>query len=189
MVDAIVLAGGASEPGLSSDLPNKGFLQISGRSLVGYVVQAVREARGVGRVAVVGPPGPLRAVLPRDLTVVPDNGSIMENVTRAVQELGASALTLVAASDIPLLTSAVLAGATEVVGLGVMPGLLLRPELALDVDVGKPENLALIRTARQHQRDSCLVIRDSTMRWDPSSLESVVANHESRITNHRVCWR
>jgi len=43
MVDAIVLAGGASEPGLSSDLPNKGFLQISGRSLVGYVVQAVRE--------------------------------------------------------------------------------------------------------------------------------------------------
>ncbi len=48
MTDAIVLAGGASEPGLSSDLPNKGFLQISGRSLVGYVVQAVREARGVG---------------------------------------------------------------------------------------------------------------------------------------------
>jgi len=251
MTDAIVLAGGASEPGLSSDLPNKGFLQISGRSLVGYVVQAVREARGVGRVAVVGPPGPLRAVLPRDLTVVPDNGSIMENVTRAVQELGASALTLVAASDIPLLTGAVVdefltacartpadfyyavvpkdamerqfptaqktyvtltdgtfcggslmlfnpkvidrvrpfvervlaarkkpwllaqlfgwaivlrfasgrlsiaemvARATEVVGIDVMPVILPRPELALDVDVGKPENLALIRAALQGAR-------------------------------------
>src|SRR5207244_13504422 len=98
MVDAIVLAGGASEPGLSSDLPNKGFLQISGRSLVGYVVQAVREARGVGRVAVVGPPGLLLAVLPRDLTVVTDNGSILENVIRAVPEHGAYAPDLVEAS-------------------------------------------------------------------------------------------
>src|SRR2546426_12427640 len=96
MTDAIVLAGGASEPGLSSDLPNKGFLQISGRSLVGYVVQAVREARGVGRVAVVGPPGPLRAGLPRDPTVVPDNGRIMENLPRALEGLGASRPTLVA---------------------------------------------------------------------------------------------
>src|SRR5205809_6842173 len=99
MVDAIVLAGGASEPGLSSDLPNKGFLQTSGRSLVGHVVQAVREPRRVGRVAVVGPPGPLRAVLPRDLAVVPAYGSIMEYVTRAAQALGACALAVVVASD------------------------------------------------------------------------------------------
>jgi len=44
------------------------------------------------------------------------------------------------------------ARATEVVGIDVMPVILPRPELALDVDVGKPENLALIRAALQGAR-------------------------------------
>src|SRR5439155_20874328 len=44
--------------------------------------------------------------------------------------------------------------ATEVVGIDVMPVILPRPLLALYVDVGKPENLALIRAALQQQRDS-----------------------------------
>ncbi len=253
MTDAIVLAGGGTEPGLGADIPNKGFLQISGRPLVDYVVQAVQRARGIGRIAVVGPPGPLRSVVSRDVTVVSDNGGIMENVAHAVRELGGRDLTLVAASDIPLLTGAVVeeflavcartpadfyyavvpkdamdrqfptaqktyvtltdgtfcggslmlfnpavidrvqpfverviaarkkpwllaqlfgwaivlrfasgrlsiaemvARAREVVGIDVMPVVLPRPELALDVDVGKPENLALIRAALQQRRDS-----------------------------------
>src|SRR3989442_16012519 len=107
MVDAIVLAGGGTEPGLGADVPNKGFLQISGRPLVDYVVQAVQRARGIGRIAVVGPPGPLRSVLSRDVTIVSDNGGIMENVARPRRELRARDLTLVAASDIPLLAGAV----------------------------------------------------------------------------------
>src|SRR2546426_5745013 len=107
MVDAIVLAGGGTEPGLGADIPNKGFLQISGRPLVDYVVQAVQRARGIGRIAVVGPPGPLRSVVSRDVTIVSDNGGIMEKVAHAVRELGGRDLTLVAASDIPLLTGAV----------------------------------------------------------------------------------
>lgn len=246
MVDAIVLAGGEAEPGLSPGLPNKGFLEIAGRPLVGYVVAAVRRAQGIARVAVVGPPDPLRSVLSGDLTVVPDTGGIMDNVVRAVQALGAVGRTVVAASDIPLLTGPVVeeflaacarkpadvyyaivpkeamdqqfptaqktyvtltdgtfcggslmlfdsrvmdrvrpfverviaarkkpwllaqlfgwaivlrfasgrlsiaelvARAAEVVGLAVMPVIIPRPELALDVDVGKPENLELIRTA------------------------------------------
>ncbi|OLD58264.1 MAG: hypothetical protein AUI83_04250 [Armatimonadetes bacterium 13_1_40CM_3_65_7] len=213
----------------------------------------MQRARGIGRIAVVGPPGPLRSVLSRDVTIVSDNGGIMENVARAVRELGARDLTLVAASDIPLLTGAVVeeflavcaqkpadfyyavvpkdamdrqfptaqktyvtmtdgtfcggslmlfnpavidrvqpfvervfaarkkpwllaqlfgwaivlrfasgrlsiaemvARAREVVGIDVMPVVLPRPELALDVDVGKPENLALIRAALQQHRDS-----------------------------------
>src|SRR2546428_13570313 len=79
MTDAIVLAGGGTEPGLGADVPNKGFLQISGRSLVDYVVQAVQRARGIGRIAVVGPPGPLRSVLSRDVTIVSDNGGAIGN--------------------------------------------------------------------------------------------------------------
>ncbi len=109
MTDAIVLAGGGPEPGLSPDVPNKGFLEVAGRPLVSRVVAALQLARGVGRIAVVGPSSALQAVVGRGLTVVvvPDGGGIMDNVVRAVQVLDARNPTLVAASDIPLLTSSV----------------------------------------------------------------------------------
>src|SRR2546426_9275977 len=102
MVDAIVLAGGGTEPGLGADVPNKGFLQISGRPLVDYVVQAVQRARGIGRIAVVGPPGPLRSVLSRDVIIVSDNGGVLGNAGHAGPETGLRGPDPVPASDIPL---------------------------------------------------------------------------------------
>lgn len=251
MIDAIVLAGGGAEPGLDPGLPNKGFIPIAGRPLVAYVVAALSRARGIGRVAAVGPADGLRAVLSGEVVCVPDGGSIMDNVVRALEALGATTPTVVAASDIPLLTPAVVeafvqacrddpadfhyaivskeamerrfptarktfvtliegtfcggslmqfnpavidrvrpfverliaarkkpwllaqvfgwnivlkfssgrlsiaemvAKATDVVGFGVRPVVLPHPEVALDVDVGKPENLAAIRTALEHGR-------------------------------------
>jgi len=243
MVDAIVLAGGGREAGLPPGLPNKAFLEIAGRPLVGHVVEALGRARGVGRFAAVGPPE-LRAALPADVTIVPDAGEIMDNVARAVEILRASSMTLAVASDLPLLSPAaidefldvcerehadffypivpkdavterfptvhktyvtlaegtfcgagvmvfnakvldrvrpfveriiaarkkpwlmaqmfgwsiimklfagtlsideVVTRATEIVGIAVKPVIVARPELALDVDVGKPENLDAIR--------------------------------------------
>jgi molybdopterin-guanine dinucleotide biosynthesis protein A len=243
MIDAIVLAGGGREAGLPPGLPNKAFIEIAGRPLVGHVVDALRRAQGVGRVAAVGP-AELRSVLPRDVTLVPDAGEIMDNVTRAVELLRASSMTLAAASDLPLLSAPaieeflticeqqradffypivpkeavtsrfptvrktyvtlaegtfcgsgvmlfnaqvldrvkpfveriiaarkkpwqmaqmfgwsiimkffagtlsideVVTRATEIVGIVVKPIIVARPELALDIDVGKPENLDAIR--------------------------------------------
>lgn len=252
MTDAIVLAGGGAEPGLSSGTPNKGFLEIAGRPLVVHVISALQQARGVGRIAVAGPPDALRAVLPPGVSVVAAGGTIMDNVVRAVQILGATEATLVAASDIPLVTGPVVeeflaacaaqpadfhyaivpkeamdrqfpaaqktyvtltdgtfcggslmmfnpkvidrvrpfverliaarkkpwllaqvfgwatvmrfasgrlsitemvARATEVVGIPVRPVVIPRPEVALDVDAGKPENLELIRAALGQRRE------------------------------------
>jgi len=106
MGDAIVLAGGGAEPGLDPAVPNKGFLEVGGRPLLWYVVRAVRAAPHVRRVAVVGPPDAVRAAA-GDAVVVPDDGSIMDNVARAAGVLGARDPILVVASDIPLLTAAV----------------------------------------------------------------------------------
>lgn len=243
MTDAIVLAGGGREPGLAPGLPNKAFIEIAGRSLVGHVVDALRRTRGLGRIAVIGPPE-LRSVLPAEVAIVADAGGIMDNVVRAVGMLQSSSLTLVAASDLPLLSAAaveeflaasglqradfyypivpqdavtsrfptirktyvtlaegtftggsvmlfnpqvvdrvrpfverviaarkkpwlmaqlfgwaiimklfagtlsideVVTRATEIVGIPVRPVIIARPELAVDVDVGKPENLDAIR--------------------------------------------
>jgi len=104
MPDAIVLAGGGGEPGLDPGLPNKGFIPLAGRPLVAHVVRALQSARGVGRIAAVGPAEALRAVLPPEITPVDDAGGIMDNVIRAITILGPAARTLVVASDIPLLT-------------------------------------------------------------------------------------
>lgn len=115
MTDAIILVGGGGEPGLDASLPNKGFIQIAGRPLVAHVASALRDTRGIGRIAAVGPPETLRQVLPSEVIVVSDGGGIMDNVVSAVQALSvgspavvaaAPQLTLVVASDIPLLTSA-----------------------------------------------------------------------------------
>lgn len=103
MADALVLAGGGSEPGLDPALPNKAFLQIAGRPLLNYVLEALRGVRGIGRIAVVGPPEAIRAVAP-ETVVVPDAGSITDNMLRAVRTLASREPVLVVASDIPLLT-------------------------------------------------------------------------------------
>ncbi len=250
MIDAIVLAGGGREAGLPPGLPNKAFIEIAGRPLVGHVVEALRRAQGVGRIAAVGPPE-LRSALPQDVTLVPDAGEVMDNVARAVEILRASSMTLAVASDLPLLSppaieeflavcathradffypivpkdavtsrfptvsktyvtvaegtftggsvmlfnaqvvdrvrpfveriisarkkpwlmaqmfgwaivmkffsgtlsiDEVVTRATEIVGIAVKPVIVPRPELALDVDVGKPENLEAIRQELERRR-------------------------------------
>jgi len=105
VTDAIVLAGGGREPGLDAAVANKGFLEIAGRPLLAHVLAALRGARGVGRIAVVGPLEAIRAVS-GEVVIVPDGGSIMDNVVRAQGALAARDPVLVVASDIPLLTPA-----------------------------------------------------------------------------------
>src|SRR2546425_9991421 len=114
MTDAIVLAGGGTEPGLGADVPNKGFLQISGRPLVDYVVQAVQRARGIGRIAVVGPPGPLRSGWSRDVTIVSDNGGQQGKVAHPRRGKGAGHPGQDAAPESPVVTRGV-------VGAGLAP--------------------------------------------------------------------
>ena len=104
MPDAVVLAGGGSEPGLDPGVPNKGFISLAGRPLVAHVVRALQSSHGVGRIAAVGPAGALHAALPPEITPVDDTGGIMDNVVMAMSVLGTTAPTLVVASDIPLLT-------------------------------------------------------------------------------------
>ena len=103
-MDAIVLAGGGGEPGLDPSLPNKAFVLVAGRPLVAHVVAALRKTPSIGRIVAVGPEADLRSVLPEGVTLVPAVGDIMDNVARAIEVLQPDGLTLVTASDLPLLT-------------------------------------------------------------------------------------
>ncbi|HEY3248982.1 MAG TPA: nucleotidyltransferase family protein [bacterium] len=107
-MDAIVLAGGGAEPGLDPALPNKAFVLVAGRPLVTHVVAALLKTPSIERVAVIGPEAALRQALPPGVTLVPAVGGIMDNVVQAVQVLQPAGLTMVVASDLPLLTPLVI---------------------------------------------------------------------------------
>lgn len=107
MPAAIVLAGGDPDPRLAPGLPNKAFLEMGGRPLVARVVEALRGTPAVARVVVVGPTGPLREVLGADVEVIPEQDSMMHNVEAALAHMGQAGQVAAVASDLPLLTPAV----------------------------------------------------------------------------------
>lgn len=109
MIDAILLAGGGDVPA-----PNKAFLDGAGHPMVWYVVSALADAASLRRVVAVGPPDQLQAACGALVDrIVPDKGgSILDNIVSglsALQSVPALSVpdpfVLVAASDIPLLTS------------------------------------------------------------------------------------
>ncbi len=105
MPSAVVLAGGEPEPQLAPGLPNKAFLRIGGLTLVERVVAALRGSPSIGRVVVVGPPEPLAALLGSSVEIVPDQGSIMNNIAAGVAPLRDGGRVVTVASDLPLITS------------------------------------------------------------------------------------
>ncbi len=110
MPAAIVLAGGNPEPRLAPGLPNKAFLSIGGRPLVVRVTEALRGCTSIDRVIVIGPPGPLAPLLDVSIEVIPEQGSMMDNIAAAVAHLRDVPLALGVASDLPLLTATAVEG-------------------------------------------------------------------------------
>ncbi|NLZ37979.1 MAG: NTP transferase domain-containing protein [Firmicutes bacterium] len=110
MFDVIILAGTAkpSELTISENVQNKAFLLINDRTMLEFVITALRQVSEVNRIAVVGPQAELTALAEKftGLTVVPEGKNIVENVQRGAAALQAKQHFLVASADIPFLTAA-----------------------------------------------------------------------------------
>lgn len=104
MPSAVVLAGGGPELDLAPGLPNKAFLQIGGLALVERVVTTLRGSSSIGRIVVVGPPEPLAALLGSSAEIVPDQGTMMDNIAAGVAPLRNGERVVAVASDLPLIT-------------------------------------------------------------------------------------
>lgn len=104
--DAIVLAGGGPEPTLDPTVANKALIPIAGRSMIAYVLDALRGARGVGKIAVVGPESLPPDVASRADVSLPARGSMLDSLARGVEALAPRAHVLAVAADLPLLSSA-----------------------------------------------------------------------------------
>jgi len=112
-VDAVVLAGGTPMPGellynYTQGKP-KALLEMAGRSMLSWVLEALDRATTVRRIAVSGMAAPADAAPGgKPLVYVPDEGTMMGNAQVGAIELAKTAplspQILIVSSDIPALT-------------------------------------------------------------------------------------
>jgi len=102
VIDTILLAGGGS-----AAAGNKAFLEVAGRPMVWYVARALAGAPSVGRVIGVGSTDDLRRAGEPYLSevVAETDGTLVDNLVAGLARVSTPTRALVAASDIPLLTS------------------------------------------------------------------------------------
>lgn len=104
MPDALVLAGGRRDPALPEGVPNKAFVPLRGRPMVEFVLEALRAASSIRRIALVGPDPIPRPIARRVDLVIGERGGLLDNVAEGLAVIGGGARVLAAAADIPLLT-------------------------------------------------------------------------------------
>jgi GTP:adenosylcobinamide-phosphate guanylyltransferase len=112
-MDAIVTAGGIPSPEdlLFSECGNasKALLSVAGKPMVQWVLDALAASGKVGRVIVAGLPTDTLLVYPHEMTILPDQGSMLDNLLAAAQVLLPSHqpddFVLAVSSDIPTITA------------------------------------------------------------------------------------
>lgn len=108
MIDAVVLAGAPNTGALKDVSPaeNEALVQVNGRTMLEYVVDALAGSPAVGKVIVVGPSDLLKSHLTyNDVVYAGDGGSLLANMRLGLSVITPGSMALVATSDIPLLTS------------------------------------------------------------------------------------
>lgn len=101
-VNAIILAGAPSLPGMESPAGynSRAMVNLGDKSMLQWVVDAVRGAPSVGKIAAIG------NVTADGLDIVLEPGkNLVENIKRGIEALGGGDHILAVSSDIPLVTS------------------------------------------------------------------------------------
>ncbi len=102
IADAVILAGGSSK-GLS-EAPAKGLIDINGKPMVEYVLDALVACPEIGRICAVVPPGVGGPWIEKADLVIESDVSLTRNFAKGVARLQTDRKVLVLSSDIPLLT-------------------------------------------------------------------------------------
>lgn len=106
MIDALVLAGSPNDGPLKECSPEsyEALIPIGKKTMVEYVVDALKASERINRIVVVGPPDELKKKLTGEVAVVSSGGNIMQNVLAGLKQLPAAGYVLLATCDIPLIT-------------------------------------------------------------------------------------
>ncbi|HLJ60941.1 MAG TPA: NTP transferase domain-containing protein [bacterium] len=103
-VTVVVLAGGKPDPALTGAPLPKAFAPLCGRTMVEFVLDALRGTNRTRRIILVGPETPPPALAAVVDVTVRERGGLLENLAAALAELPGDAPVLAVAADVPLLT-------------------------------------------------------------------------------------
>ncbi len=107
MYDAIILAGGENSKHLSkfSPQPYEAMIEIAGRPMVNFVVEALVASSRVDQILVVGPVKELAGCqFTERILLVEGGATILDTIQIGIRALGHNRKVLVVTADIPLLT-------------------------------------------------------------------------------------
>lgn len=112
MLDAMVTAGGIPEPGESlyeyTLGRSKALIDVAGKPLVQWVLDALSDAQTVGRVVLVGLDESSGLTCKKPLSYLPNQGGLLDNIRGGAREIGRlnpnAEYALIVSSDIPTIT-------------------------------------------------------------------------------------
>ncbi len=111
MFDAVVLAGGGKQEPLTEQegVSNKAFIQLHGKPLLAYILEALQGAPSVNRLIVVGPDKELTELRNEgySITIVSEKGGMLDNLGAGFENADRDRPCLVVTGDIPLLNAEV----------------------------------------------------------------------------------
>jgi GTP:adenosylcobinamide-phosphate guanylyltransferase len=109
LVNAIVMAGRANDARLkdSSPEPWEGLIDIGGKPMVAWVLDALLGCPQVGQIAMVAPKAPFSAFGGDRVTLVEPPGPMIENALAGIRACPPSEFILASTSDIPFVNSSI----------------------------------------------------------------------------------
>jgi GTP:adenosylcobinamide-phosphate guanylyltransferase len=112
MFDALVLAGGGRKEPLTEQecVSNKAFINLYGRPLLAYILQALEEASAIDRIVVVGPQADLESLRREgyNFEIVPETSTMLDNLAAGFESFDKRRLSLIVTGDIPLINASVI---------------------------------------------------------------------------------
>jgi GTP:adenosylcobinamide-phosphate guanylyltransferase len=126
IIDAMVTAGGIPKPGESlyefSQGRSKALIDVAGKPMVQWVLDALSEAKSIGNVVVVGLDETSGLSCKKSLSYLPNQGGMLDNIRGGAREIARlnpkAEFALIVSSDIPTITGEMV----DWVGAQVRPG-------------------------------------------------------------------
>jgi len=111
-IEAVILGGGGVEEWFEYEhVTNKGMLDVGGKPLIGYTVEALEGISEISRVTLIGD-GYSETVVKKVESNLPDAGSLPANIDQAFNHAKADYI-LVLTSDVPFITKDTINGILE----------------------------------------------------------------------------
>ncbi|SCG81773.1 hypothetical protein DW1_0152 [Proteiniborus sp. DW1] len=103
MINCIILAG--SEKGNLEYISNKAFIKLHDKPMITYVIDALKAANCIDKIALVGDKAQLSRIDSQIDILIDQNGSMLDNIKAGVSHFREDSMLLISTCDIPLLTS------------------------------------------------------------------------------------